>query len=101
MNACGFEDIFDGVLGSAVTRCLGLTMSMTGVTEQRAAELGYSPVSATVTKNDKVGYMPDANNITLKVVADKKQVYCLVRKDSAQVMSISGLIQLRLLSWEN
>ncbi len=72
MNACGFEDIFDGVLGSAVTRCLGLTMSMTGVTEQRAAELGYSPVSATVTKNDKVGYMPDANNITLKVVADKK-----------------------------
>lgn len=72
MNACGVEDIFDGVLGSAVTRCLGLTMSMTGITEERAKELGYNPISATVTKNDKVGYMPDANNITLKVVADSK-----------------------------
>ena len=72
MNACGVEDIFDGVLGSAVTRCLGLTMSMTGITEERAKELGYNPISATVTKNDKVGYMPDANNITLKVVADSE-----------------------------
>lgn len=72
MNACGFEDIFAGILGSAVTRCLGLTMSMTGLTEDNAAKLGFSPVSAIVTKNDRVGYMPDANNITLKIVADKK-----------------------------
>ncbi len=72
INACGFEDLFEGVLGSAVTRCLGLTMSMTGITEYKANELGFAPVCATVTKYDKVGYMPDANNITLKVVADKK-----------------------------
>ena len=72
MNACGVEDIFEGVLGSAVTRCLGLTMSMTGITEEKAREFGYDAISATVTKNDKVGYMPDANNITLKVVADKQ-----------------------------
>ena len=47
-------------------------MSMTGLTEKRAVSLGYSPVSVTVTKNDKVGYMPDVNNITLKLTADYK-----------------------------
>lgn len=70
INACGGEDRFPGVLGSSVTRCLNLTMSMTGLTEKKAAALGYSPVSVTVTKNDKVGYMPDVNNITLKLTAD-------------------------------
>lgn len=70
INACGGFDKFHGVLGSAVTRCLNLTMSMTGLTEKKAITLGYKPVSVTVTKNDKVGYMPNVNNITLKLIAD-------------------------------
>lgn len=72
INACGETDIFDGVLGSAVTRCLNLNISMTGMTEKQALENGIIPLSVTVTKNDKVGYMPDVNNITLKLIADKK-----------------------------
>lgn len=72
MNACGFPDTFEGVLGSAVTRCLGLTMSTTGLTEKDAIKAGFDPVCARVTKYDKVGYMPDANNITIKVIADRK-----------------------------
>lgn len=70
INACGGFDKFHGVLGSAVTRCLNLTMSMTGLTEKKATTLGYKAVSVTVTKNDKVGYMPNVNNITLKLIAD-------------------------------
>ncbi len=70
INACGGDDKFGGVLASAVTRCLNLTMSMTGLTQKKALALGYNPVSVTVTKNDKVGYMPDVNNITLKLIAD-------------------------------
>ena len=70
INACGGDDRFFGVLGSLVTRCLNLTMSMTGLTEKKANLLGYKPVSVTVTKNDKVGYMPNVNNITLKLIAD-------------------------------
>lgn len=50
INACGGFDKFHGVLGSAVTRCLNLTMSMTGLTEKKATTLGYKPVSVTVTK---------------------------------------------------
>ena len=70
INACGGDEKFPGVLGSAVTRCLNLTMSMTGLTEKKASALGFKPVSVTVTKNDKVGYMPNVNNITLKLTAD-------------------------------
>ena len=47
-------------------------MSMTGLSVKSAEKLGYEPVFVTVTKNDKVGYMPDVNNITLKLIADKK-----------------------------
>ncbi len=72
MNACGFEDRFPGILASAVVRCLDLTMSRTGLTENWARAAGYEPVSATVTKNDKVGYMPNVNNITIKLIADSK-----------------------------
>lgn len=72
MNLCGGDEKFDGVLGSAVTRYFGMTMSITGLTEKQATKLGYTPVSVTVTKLDKVGYMPKAKNITIKLIADKK-----------------------------
>lgn len=71
INACGGDDRFHGVLGSAVTRCFSLTMSMTGLTVEKAKQLGFDPVFVKVTKNDKVGFMPNVNNITLKLVADK------------------------------
>lgn len=72
INLCGGEDFFAGILGSAVTRYFGFTMSITGLTEKQAVKLGFEPVSATVTKYDKVGYMPNAKNITIKLIADKK-----------------------------
>ena len=72
INACGGHDEFLGVLGSAVTRCLKLSISMTGLTEQMAKSLNIDVVTSTVTKYDKVGYMPDAKNITIKVVADAR-----------------------------
>lgn len=71
INLSGGYDDFDGILGSAVVRCLSLTMSMTGLTEKKALQYGYKPISALVTKYDKVGYMPDVNNISLKLIADK------------------------------
>lgn len=71
MNAAGVYNEFEGVLGSAVSRCLNTTMSMTGLTEEEANKLGYTTVSATVYKTDQVAYMPEAGDITLKVIADK------------------------------
>lgn len=71
MNVCGVTESFGGVLGSAVTRCMDLTVSQTGLSEKTARLRGIEPVSVTVTKDDKVGYMPDSNNITLKLTAEK------------------------------
>ena len=71
INIADQDETFDGILGSAVARCLSLTMSMTGLTEKKALLYGFHPVTATVTKYDKVGYMPDVNNITLKIIAER------------------------------
>ena len=71
LNAAGIYTPFEGVLGSAVSRCLNTTMSMTGLTEKEAIESGFNPVCAIVSKPDIVPYMPDVGDITLKVIADK------------------------------
>ncbi len=70
-NAAGIYTEFEGVLGSAVSRCLNTTMSKTGLTEEEAVKFGFTPVSVVVSKNDIVGYMPDAGEITIKLIADK------------------------------
>lgn len=74
INMCDAEETetFGGILGSAVTRYFGFTMSISGLSEKQALKLGYEPVSVMITKEDKVGYMPKAKNITIKLIADKK-----------------------------
>lgn len=71
LNAAGIYTEFEGVLGSAVSRCLNITMSMTGLTEAEALQFGYTPVTAIVSKTDQVAYMPEAGDMTLKIIADK------------------------------
>lgn len=71
INIADEDETFDGILGSAVARCLSLTMSMTGLTEKKAIDYGFHPIVAKVTKFDKVGYMPHVNNITLKIIAER------------------------------
>lgn len=71
LNAAGHYTVFEGVLSSVVSRCLNTTLAMTGLNETQAIEAGFTPVSATVSKEDKVAYMPNVGEITLKVIADK------------------------------
>ena len=71
LSIAGYDDKFDGILASSVFRCLSFTVSRTGLTEKMALQYGFNPISVTVNKLDRVGYMPDANDITLKLIADK------------------------------
>jgi NADPH-dependent 2,4-dienoyl-CoA reductase/sulfur reductase-like enzyme len=71
INLTGKTETFDGVLGSSVTKYFGLTISKTGFTEKEAIKMGYNPVSVILTKKDKAGYMPEVENVTLKIIADK------------------------------
>lgn len=72
VNIAGGYDAFPGVLGSAVTRYDGITLSLTGLNETEAKKFGFDVISATMTKKDKAGYMPEAGNITIKLVVDKR-----------------------------
>lgn len=72
VNLCGGSDDFEGILGSAVTRYLDLNISMTGLSEKMAQRLGYDTVSIVITKKDKAGYMPEVQNITMKLIADRR-----------------------------
>lgn len=71
MNMCGVEEKFEGVLGSVITKFFNYSIGMTGLTEKQSSALGYSPISATITKSDKVSYMKNAESITVKLTADK------------------------------
>lgn len=72
INIAGQYDAFPGVLGSAVTRYNGMTISLTGLNETEAKKYGFETISATMTKKDKAGYMPEAENITIKLIVDKR-----------------------------
>ena len=45
---------------------------MTGLSEKMAQKLGYDTVSVVITKRDKAGYMPEVQNVTLKLIADRR-----------------------------
>ncbi len=72
VNICGGTEDFEGILGSAVTRYFDLNISMSGLSEKNAQKLGFDTVSVVITKKDKAGYMPEVENITLKLVADRR-----------------------------
>lgn len=72
INACGGSEDFEGILGSAVLRYHALNISMTGLTEKSAQKIGYDTVSVVITKRDKAGYMPEVQNVTLKLIADRR-----------------------------
>ena len=72
INACGGVEDFEGILGSSVLRYHALNISMTGLTEKAAQKLHYDTVSVIITKRDKAGYMPEVQNVTLKLTADRR-----------------------------
>ena len=97
INAVGesYEN-FDGVLKSTITRFYDWTISKTGLTMQEAQEYAKSinlePICSSITKNDKAGYMPDVNKMTIKIVADKRSGEIL----GAQGIGWSGNITQRI-----
>ena len=72
INMSGQYEVFPGVLGSAVTRYIGYTMSITGLNEQDAKKAGFDVITSVTTKNDRAGYMPQSEDITIKLIVDKR-----------------------------
>ncbi len=70
LNLGGSYSGFPGVLGTAVTKVCELEIARTGLGEEAARAAGFVPVAATITGTTRAHYYPDAQPITIKVVAE-------------------------------
>ncbi len=71
INITGGYAEFRGVAGSAVTKIFDFTVSRTGLSEREAQKLGIEYETALIPHRDRAGYMPNASNIVIKMLASK------------------------------
>ncbi|MEG0568794.1 MAG: FAD-dependent oxidoreductase [Erysipelotrichales bacterium] len=82
-NAAGTGIEMQGVQGSNAIHIYDLTMCSTGITEEVARRQGFDVGTVTVTDTIRPAFMPDNNDVTLKVVWDRESRRIL----GAQMMS--------------
>lgn len=71
INIAGGNCLFEGILNSTITKFFDLTISIIGISYRDALISGFQPVSAVITKKDRAGYMPNPENVTLKLIVDR------------------------------
>ncbi len=69
-NIAGGRKVFDGVLGTSIVKVFDIAAARTGLSERKAHEYGFNPVSAVYTGPAHAGYYPGDGTITLKLIAD-------------------------------
>ena len=71
INLGGGYATFAGVAGTAITKVCGYGVARTGLTEREAATEGFEAVAVTIDASTTAGYMPDAEPMTVKLVAER------------------------------
>ncbi len=71
INMTGGDVSFPGVLGTAITRFKELEIAMTGVSLSQAEAAGIDAVDVTVSGLTVAHYMPGADEITIRLTAEK------------------------------
>ena len=71
LNLGGSYGAFPGVLGTAVTKVCEVEIARTGLGEEAARAAGFEPVAASITGTTRAHYYPDAQPITVKVIAER------------------------------
>jgi NADPH-dependent 2,4-dienoyl-CoA reductase/sulfur reductase-like enzyme len=71
-NAAGGQATFLGVVGSAAFKVFELEVAFTGLGTQAAQRYGFDVGSQVVEAESKVGYMPGAKRIMVKLIFDRK-----------------------------
>jgi len=69
-NAAGGSETYLPSAGVATTKLFGLEVAWAGLTTETARMLGLSPVSARVTASTRLPYMPDAKEVTVKLLCN-------------------------------
>ncbi|QYG91675.1 FAD-dependent oxidoreductase [Iamia sp. SCSIO 61187] len=71
VNIGGGYATFPGVVGTAITKVCGTEVSRTGLSTDEAERAGFQVVSATVETTTVAGYLPNAEPMTAKAIAEK------------------------------
>jgi rhodanese-related sulfurtransferase len=71
-NIAGRKSEFSGFIGTAMLRAFDINIARTGLTTKRAQESGFDVASCLIVGLDKTHYCEHAENVTLKVIADRK-----------------------------
>ena len=62
---------FPGVLGTAITRLVDTEIARTGLSTAEAEEAGFDAVSTTIDTTSIAGYMPEAEDMRVRLVHDR------------------------------
>jgi NADPH-dependent 2,4-dienoyl-CoA reductase/sulfur reductase-like enzyme len=71
-NAAGGKATFHGVVGSAAFKVFELEVAFTGLGTEAARRYGFDVDSQIIEAESKVGYMPGAKRILIKLIFDRK-----------------------------
>ena len=70
--ATGEETLeFPGTLGTGIFKVFDLGVGKTGLSEEAAADAGFEVVSVGLSARDRAGYYPGAQEVFLKLIADR------------------------------
>ena len=69
-NIGGGYATFPGVVGTAITKICDTEIARTGLTEKEATSDGFGFVSVTIESTTTAGYLPSAEPITVKMLAE-------------------------------
>jgi NADPH-dependent 2,4-dienoyl-CoA reductase/sulfur reductase-like enzyme len=71
INVAGGYATFPGIVRTAISKVCGLEIARTGLREVDAVAAGFEIVSATIDSTTKAGYFPGAEEMTIKVIAER------------------------------
>jgi NADPH-dependent 2,4-dienoyl-CoA reductase/sulfur reductase-like enzyme len=71
-NAAGGKASFSGVIGSAAFKVFELEVAFTGLGTQAAQRYGFGVDSQIIEAESKVGYMPGAKRMLIKLIFDRR-----------------------------
>lgn len=71
INIGGGNAIFPGAVGTAISKICKVGVARTGLQEKELQQLGLDHVSATIKSKTRAGYYPEAEDITVKILAEK------------------------------
>ncbi|MCD2197142.1 FAD-dependent oxidoreductase [Actinomycetospora endophytica] len=71
-NLAGGYGAFPGVIGTAISKVCSLEIGRTGLGEAEATAAGFAYVTATIESSNVAGYLPGAEMMTVKVLAEQR-----------------------------